>query len=179
MPLVPQYWTADMVRALPADGNRYEVVHGELAVTPAPRWTHQVVVMGLYDALAPYCKRHGLGRLFIVAADLSWGPDNLVQPDLFVIAPEDSEAGDWARVQRLSLVAEVLSPATARFDRFQKRTLYQAQGIETIWLVDADAPSVEVWDPRAIAPVVERHELRWHPRGADEPLVIPIESLIR
>lgn len=179
MPLVPQYWTADMVRALPFDGNRYEVVHGELAVTPAPRWLHQVVVMGLYDALAPYCARHALGRLFNVAADISWAPDILVQPDLFVIAPEDSDAGDWARVRRLSLVAEVLSPATARFDRFQKRTLYQAQGIETIWLIDTDARSVEVWSPRAIAPAVERHELRWHPRGANEPLVIPIESLFR
>lgn len=179
MPLVPDYWTADMVRALPADGNRYEVVHGELAVTPAPRWTHQVVVMGLYDALAPYCTRHALGRMFIVAADISWGPDTLVQPDLFVIAPEDANAGDWARVRRLSLVVEVLSPATARFDRFQKRSLYQAQGIETIWLVDTEMRSVEVWDPRATAPAIERWTLRWHPARVGEPLEIPIEDLFR
>lgn len=33
----PIYYTADMVRALPDDGNRYEVVHGELLVTPSPR----------------------------------------------------------------------------------------------------------------------------------------------
>jgi hypothetical protein len=32
----PTYFTADMVRALPDDGNRYETVHGELLVTPAP-----------------------------------------------------------------------------------------------------------------------------------------------
>ncbi|MBK7906103.1 MAG: Uma2 family endonuclease [Gemmatimonadetes bacterium] len=179
MPLVPDYWTADMVRALPADGNRYEVVHGELAVTPAPRWMHQVVVMALHNALAPYCTRHALGRMFIVAADLSWGPDILVQPDLFLIAPEDANAGDWARVRRLSLVVEVLSPATARFDRFQKRSLYQAQGIETIWLVDTETRSVEVWDPRATAPVIERRTLRWHPAGVDEALEIPIEDLFR
>jgi len=30
------YYTADMVRELPDDGNRYETVHGELLVTPAP-----------------------------------------------------------------------------------------------------------------------------------------------
>lgn len=179
MPLVPEYWTADMVRALPSDGNRYEVVHGELAVTPAPRWTHQVVVMELTKALAPYCERHALGRLFSVAADISWGPDILVQPDLFVIAPEESEAGDWSRVQRLRLVTEVLSPSTARFDRFQKRALYQSRGIETIWLIGCEARSVEIWEPHAIAPVIAQHELRWHPHGASEPLVIPIESLFR
>ena len=33
----PIYYTADMVRALPEDRNRYEVVYGELVVTPAPR----------------------------------------------------------------------------------------------------------------------------------------------
>ena len=38
----PVYYTADMVRALPNDGNRYETVHGELLVTPAPRLWHQV-----------------------------------------------------------------------------------------------------------------------------------------
>ena len=168
-----------MVRALPADGNRYEVVHGELAVTPAPRWMHQVVVMALHNALAPYCTRHALGRMFIVAADLSWGPDILVQPDLFLIAPEDANAGDWARVRRLSLVVEVLSPATARFDRFQKRSLYQAHGIETIWLVDTESRAVEVWDPRATAPVIERRTLRWHPAGVDEALEIPIEAVFR
>ncbi len=32
----PTYWTADMVRQLPDDGNRYEVVYGELLVTPVP-----------------------------------------------------------------------------------------------------------------------------------------------
>lgn len=179
MPLVPDFWTADMVRALPADGNRYEVVHGELAVTPAPRWTHQTIVMALTAALLPYCEQQGLGRLFSVAADLSWGPDNLVQPDLFVTAREDADAGDWARVRKLALVVEVLSPSTARFDRFQKRALYQAQGVETIWIIDPDARTVEVWDPRAATPHLERRALRWQPTGASDALVIPVESLYR
>lgn len=93
------------------------------------------------------------------------------------MAPEESHAGDWARVQRLRLVAEVLSPSTARFDRFQKRTLYQRQGIEAIWLIDCDARSVEIWEPRAIAPVIAQRELYWHPQSASAPLIIPIESL--
>src|SRR5438034_10080720 len=49
--VAPVYYTADMVRALPDDGNRYEVVHGELLVTPAPRLWHQKLVGRLYSAL--------------------------------------------------------------------------------------------------------------------------------
>jgi len=49
--VAPVYYTADMVRALPDDGNRYEVAHGELLVAPAPRLWHQKLVGRLYSAL--------------------------------------------------------------------------------------------------------------------------------
>jgi Uma2 family endonuclease len=177
MPLIPEYFTAEMVRAMPNDGNRYETVHGELSVTPAPRWLHQIAVMALTNALLPYCARYRLGRVICVAADISWGPDILVQPDILVIAPEDANAGNWASVRQLALVVEVLSPATARFDRFQKRALYQAQGIETIWLIDPDRRAVECWTPTATEPLLEHRELRWHPSAADDPLLIQIANL--
>ena len=50
------FYTADMVRALPDDGNRYETVHGELLVTPAPRAWHQEIVGRLYEALRTYLR---------------------------------------------------------------------------------------------------------------------------
>jgi hypothetical protein len=54
--VAPVYYTVDMVRALPDDGNRYEVVHGELLVTPAPRPWHEVIVGRLHSALAAYLR---------------------------------------------------------------------------------------------------------------------------
>ena len=56
----PAYYTADMVRALPEDGNRYEVVYGELLVTPAPRLWHQEVAIRLLQALREYLDRDGV-----------------------------------------------------------------------------------------------------------------------
>jgi len=47
----PVLYTADMVRALPDDGNRYETVRGELLVTPAPRIWHEAIVLRLTVAL--------------------------------------------------------------------------------------------------------------------------------
>ena len=50
----PTYYTADMVRTMPDDGNRYETVHGELLVTPSPRLWHQELVFLLHVALTEY-----------------------------------------------------------------------------------------------------------------------------
>jgi len=83
--VAPVYYTADMVRALPDDGNRYEVVHGELLVTPAPRLWHQKLVGRLYSALEGYLRDQPVGEAFTAPADISWGRHVLVQPDVFVV----------------------------------------------------------------------------------------------
>ncbi|MBA3894839.1 MAG: Uma2 family endonuclease [Gemmatimonadales bacterium] len=71
----PVYHTADQVRALPDDGNRYEVVHGELLVTPSPRALHQEVIRRLLVRLSLYLEMEPAGHVFPAPADISWGPD--------------------------------------------------------------------------------------------------------
>jgi Uma2 family endonuclease len=175
----PAHYTADMVRALPDDGNRYEVVHGELLVTPAPRPWHQVVLERLRGALWTWLEACPVGVLLSAPADLAWGPATLVQPDLFAVDPEEARSLDWARMKRLLLVAEVLSPSTVRADRFTKRRLYQEVGVEVYWAVDADRHMVEVWTPRVVMPVVERERLEWCPAGAGAPFTLPLDRLFR
>ena len=179
MPAVqlPEFWTADMVRALPDDGCRHETVHGELFVTPAPRMRHHTVGDRLADALKDYLRGQPVGGVIFGLADISWAPDVLVQPDLFVAPLAELRSDDWARVQSLMLVVEVLSPSTARDDRFAKRRLYQEVGIPLYWIVDADAHHVECWTPHAITPTIERERLTWHPSGASAPCSIALASL--
>ena len=142
------YWTADMARRLPEDGNRYEVVYGELLVTPAPRLWHQRLVLRLASALEEYLARHpSAGVAFTSPADISWGSDVLVQPDVFVVPAEQARALDWSAVHDLLLVAEVLSPSTPRHDRFTKRRRYQEAGVPLYWIIDGDERQVEVWTP--------------------------------
>src|SRR5439155_26487170 len=69
----PIYWTAEMVRALPDDGNKYEVVYGDLLVTPAPRMWHEVVESRLRHAIADYLRVEPLGIALGSRADISWG----------------------------------------------------------------------------------------------------------
>src|SRR2546430_13351136 len=85
----PTYWTAEMVRRLPDDGNRYEVVYGELLVTPAPRLDHQLLVSRLAVAIAKYLEHEPAGVMLTSPADISWGQDVLVQRDVFGISHDE------------------------------------------------------------------------------------------
>jgi Uma2 family endonuclease len=175
----PTYYTADLVRAIPDDGKRYETVHGELLVTPAPRPWHQVVVQRLTAALDRHLAANLVGQLFASPADISWGADSLVQPDVFVVDLAEARTLDWSRMQHLLLAIEVLSPSTARADRFTKRRLYQEVGIPTYWVVDPDGRQVEVWAQDAAFPTLERERLTWRPEGTGEAFVLELSELFR
>jgi Uma2 family endonuclease len=175
----PTYYTAEMVRRLPDDGNRYEVVYGELLVTPAPRAWHQEVAARLFEGLRAYLRQYRVGHALVSPADISWGPDVLVQPDVFVADLEEMRTLDWRRVKHLLLAIEVLSPTTSRADRFTKRRLYQEVGVPLYWIVDADLRQVEVWTPSAVFPRVESNRLEWRPVGAGEPFILELSELFR
>jgi Uma2 family endonuclease len=175
----PVYYTADMVRALPDDGNRYEVVYGELLVTPAPRPWHQIIVHRLSVAIDHYLQRQPVGLVLASPADISWGPDVLVQPDVFVVPPEEARTLTWSSMRTLLLVAEVLSPSSIRGDRFLKRVRYREAGVPLYWLVDGDQRTVEIWTPSDDFPTIEREQLVWHPLGVRDPFRLSLEELFR
>ena len=169
-PPSPVEWTAEMAIALPYDGKRYEVLDGELVVTPAPTWDHQTVVEELFAVLRPYVQSNAIGWLKLSPADIVLAPKRLVQPDLFVVppTPQGVRPRGWADVKTLRLAVEVLSPSTAHVDRWRKRRIYQEHGIPEYWIVDADARLVERWRPTDERPEVLGETLTWAPR-ADVP----------
>ncbi len=172
------YYTVDEVLAFPNDGNKYELIYGELVVSPTPLFWHQVIVMRLTHILHAYCQREPVGEVFNVGADLSWGRnDVLTNPDIFVLPPEHWGVESWADVRHIPLIAEVLSKSTARHDRFGKRLVYRDQRVGTYWIVDGKKHAVEVWTPDAQFPHVERERLMWSPSNAAQPLVIELSEL--
>jgi Uma2 family endonuclease len=178
MPGALLHYTVEMVQGLPDDGNRHEAVYGELLVTPAPRKSHQRVVLRLSLALQPYVETWNLGELFGSPLDLVHGPDSVVEPDVMVLRPGVEDV-DLTDLSAALLVVEVLSPSTARQDRFTKRRLYQESGVPAYWIVDPDARVVEVWTPEAAFPVIVLDVVRWHPSGAGEPFELELAELFR
>ncbi|HEX3927123.1 MAG TPA: Uma2 family endonuclease [Gemmatimonadales bacterium] len=176
---IPLYVTPDMVRAMPDDGNRYETVHGELLVTPSPRYTHQRIIGRILPVLYAWCGEHGKFEVLTSPADVSLTPDSLVQPDVFVIPTPGDRNAHWRDLAHPVLVIEILSPGTARADRFTKRVHYQRSGIPTYWIVDGAAQLIEVWRPGDTAPAVERDELVWQPDAGRVELRLRVADLFR
>ena len=171
------YYTVDEVLAFPEDGNKYELAYGKLLVSPSPRYRHQDVVMRLTEALLQYALNQPIGRVFNVAADLTWGRrDTLVQPDVFVIPPED-DGREWSDVRRVSLVAEVVSPSSRQHDAFDKRRVYQDREVGLYWIIDPELRCADIWTPEAQAPRRETVGLEWHPAGASVPFAIELARL--
>lgn len=183
MPAYLGSYTAEMVRALNDRHDwgwpRYEVVDGELLVSPSARKWHQVMVQRLSLALGEYTENEQVGQVFIAPADISWGTNQLVQPDVFVIPLDEARTPEWSTVSHLLLAIEVLSPSTARSDRIVKRRLYQRQGVPLYWMVDADAEVVEIWTPGTSEARQERDALVWNPPGASAPFRLALSRLFR
>ncbi len=172
-----QEWTAERALALPDDGNRYEVLDGELFVTPSPSWGHQSVLGMLFGQLSAYVDEHRLGWTRFSPADIVFSRRRLVQPDLFVVPwRENGPPSSWADVKSLLLAVEVLSPSTARADRHRKRVIYQSEGVPEYWIFDGDARIVERWRHGDDRPEIISSDLIWQPLGAQSPFQLPVEA---
>jgi Uma2 family endonuclease len=177
-PIVPDIsrrnWTVEERNALPDDGNRYEVVDGELLVTPAPTWRHQNAALELAVTLKAYAERHGL-QCMIAPADVTFSPRRVVEPDVFVVPTvQGRPPSRFEDVGRLVLAVEILSPSTARADRHVKRRVYQSEGIPEYWIVDAANRYIERWRPGEEIPETLTDSIAWQPVREADPLVIDL-----
>ncbi|MGH7584370.1 MAG: Uma2 family endonuclease [Gemmatimonadales bacterium] len=180
MPVAKHRFTADEVRAFPDDGNRYEVVRGELLVTPAPSGRHQWVIGRFIRVLDPYLMRHGREELLTSPADISRDDDTLVQPDIFVgDFTRFRQTFAWRDIRTLHLVIEVLSPSTRRADRGTKKRLYQEQRVAQYWIADIDRRCVETWTPDAVECVTEDHTLHWRHPAITSECVVDLDEVFR
>jgi Uma2 family endonuclease len=128
--------------ATPDDGKRYELVDGDLFVTPSPSPQHQRIVVRLYSSLAEYCRRRGSGEVFVAPLDVILAERDVVEPDLLVVgdARQVSKRGIEGPPQ---LAVEVLSPTTRVTDRTVKASRYARFGIPHYWIVDPEASRFE------------------------------------
>jgi Uma2 family endonuclease len=157
-------WTYEMLQTLPDDGSRYEIIDGELLVSPAPVWSHQGVIWKLVVQIDPHLTQcESLYGVF-APADVVFDEHNVVQPDLFVVPLVDGkEPATLEDAGSMLLVVEVLSPSSARADRVTKRALYQRFNIPEYWMIDANARLIDRWRPDDVRPEVLSEFIEWQP----------------
>jgi Uma2 family endonuclease len=174
MALRTRRWTRADLDRMPEDGNRYEVVGGELLVTPAPRPAHAAIVEELGRILDDWCRAAGIGAAWR-ASPAVVTVESEVQPDIVLRARMTPPPDRWDDAPLPMLVVEVLSPSSRRHDLVTKRAFYMECGVPEYWIVDGEARSI-----RVVTPAGERiatSVLRWHPAGAPAPMDLDVDRL--
>lgn len=146
MSVTQRTYTYDDLADTPEDGQRYEIIDGELFVSPSPVLDHQRVVGRLYRWLADLVDAQQLGEVFIGPTDVFFSERNVVVPDVLFVAAKRSDILHRRYVAGApDLVIEVLSPKTRRIDLGRKKALYAAFGVAEYWIVDPSARTVAIW----------------------------------
>ena len=139
-------YKADDIWDTPDDGKRYEVIDGQLYVTPAPVPEHQGVSIALCAYLWPYVRQHGLGQLYAAPIGVILDEETAVQPDLVYISQERQQIiGERSIDGAPDLVVEILSPGTRSRDRGIKQRRYAEAGIPHYWIVDPTTRALEAY----------------------------------
>ncbi|MGH2531083.1 MAG: Uma2 family endonuclease [Thermomicrobiales bacterium] len=135
--------TYDTLLDMPDDGNRYEIIGGELFVTAAPAEPHQWASIRLVSNLHVHVDANGLGQVYHAPVDVRLGPHNIVQPDIIFIRRERRHLYQGSIFEGPpDLVVEIFSPSTRRRDETIKLALYARSGVREYWMVDTDARSI-------------------------------------
>lgn len=122
---------------LPNDGKRYEIIDGELFVTPSPLTRHQRVVTNLVYYLVDFVKKHDLGVVYAAPLDVVFSPYDVVEPDLLYVSKARLDVVTEKNLQGApDLAVEVLSESTAKIDRTTKLKLYARFGVREYWIID-------------------------------------------
>jgi Uma2 family endonuclease len=131
---------------LPNDQNRYEILEGELTVTPSPSTKHQTASGNLFILLSQYIKERNLGKLFHAPIDLILESNSVLQPDLlFVSKARQHIITEKAIEGAPDLVVEILSPTTSRTDRVTKAQIYARHSVPAYWIVDPEREAIEIY----------------------------------
>ncbi|HEX6404719.1 MAG TPA: Uma2 family endonuclease [Pseudonocardiaceae bacterium] len=133
-------FTVHDLAGMPDDGRRYELIDGQLLVSPAPGLRHQTIVYRLHRLLDDACpaELYVVGAPFAVQTDIS----NEVQPD--VLVAQFAELTHKNLPAAPVLAVEVLSPSGRLIDLNLKRAAYERMGTPSYWVLDPDVPDLLV-----------------------------------
>jgi Uma2 family endonuclease len=172
------HYTIDELEALelPDNGVRYELVHGQLLVSPFPKPWHQIIAARLLTELNAYVDPPAFGKLASPGV-IFVGDDSELQPDILAFAAEGIPT-HWRAVTAWWLAVEVLSPSTRKMDLTVKREAYLEFGVQQLWFVDPELDTVTIVR-RGAPDVVLRSpdKLRWQAPGAHIAVTIDLAGI--
>lgn len=130
---------------LPENDKRYEIMDGDLTMTPSPNTRHQMVLLNLATILKSFVEHQHLGQIFIAPYDVVLSKYDVVQPDIIFITTRHTDRVKSTHLEgEPDLVIEIMSTGTLQRDRIFKRKLYAIHGVSEYWLVHPEKETVQV-----------------------------------
>ncbi len=143
--VVKKKYTYQDYLKMPED-KRYELIEGELFMTPSPKMDHQRISIRLVSRMARFVEEKGLGEVLEAPADVYLDEESVVQPDiLFISKDRIGIIGEDNVKGAPDLAIEILSESTAYRDTVQKKVLYARFGVKEYWIVAPREKFIEVY----------------------------------
>ena len=176
-----QRWTREDIERLVEEREgyspRYELVDGELLVTPGPDGRHQRIAFELAVRLHHYVQRQRLGEVRLGPGEVALDGASRFEPDIFVAPAIDGRrAPADTPVSHPLLICEVLSRGSVRHDRITKRRAFQRHAVPEYWVIDGSAEAIEVWRPGEERAVLVDDTLTWQPAGCGAPFILDLKA---
>ena len=127
------------------DDKRYELIEGELYMTPSPITNHQRISRKIEFLLEKFVTENDLGEIFDAPYDVYFDDENVVQPDILFISKDRLNIiGDKNLQGAPDLVIEILSESNAYRDLIQKKKLYARFGVKEYWIVVPGEKTIDI-----------------------------------
>lgn len=128
------------------DDKRYELINGELLMTPSPIPNHQRISGKLEFMVRKFITENNLGEVFDAPCDVYLDNENVVQPDILFISKERLNIIGEKNIQGApDLVIEIISENSVYRDMVQKKKLYARFRVKEYWIVIPDEKEIEVY----------------------------------
>ena len=138
--------TAAEFFSLPEGPPYFQLLDGDLYMSPSPRRYHQKLILRLAVVLQTYLDRNPLGEIYVAPSDVIFTKDTILNPDIYYVSRERMGIlTDQGAEGAPDLVVEVLSPSTAKLDLGRKREIYAESCVKEMWVVSPKTNAVEIY----------------------------------
>lgn len=147
LPTTHQRMSATEFLRLPQGPPYFQLIEGELYMSPSPSRRHQQIIVALSSLIWTHLQQHPQGTVLVAPSDVHLGPDDVYEPDLYFVSRERASIlADHGTNGAPDLVVEVLSPSIARLDLEAKRRAYAAAGVKELWIVSPERGTLQQFD---------------------------------
>lgn len=139
-------FTYDDYLTLPNDGKRYEIIDGDLFMSPAPIPEHQLASWMLEQIFSEFIRKDKWGKLFHAPIDVVFSMTAIAQPDIALVSKQREHIiAKKNLIAAPDLIVEILSEGTEKTDRTKKKEMYEKHGVTEYWIVDPSDQSIEIF----------------------------------